>query len=141
MCTCFAWSLSLLARGVFPVLVTLIIFFFRNWTDGPSQVFFTLIITFVSSVYQYLSEAPLSDFAIFVVCCGLSTIDLHNNTDVLYCLISSTLVLLAGINPTCQVQFCSLPNILLHYTASLWWPSAGFLQYLPGWENIMCVQK
>ena len=43
--------------------------------------------------FQYLFDAPLSDFAIIVLCCVGSTIELDG-------LISSTLFLLAGINLT-----------------------------------------
>ena len=62
-------------------------------------------------------------------CYSGSTIELHNNSDVLDYLISSTLVLLPGINQNCQVQFLLLSDILLNHTASFWWPSAGVLQY------------
>ena len=52
--------------------------------------------------------------------------ELHNNSDVQDVLFFSTLGLLAGIDPAYQVQFRSLPEILLQ------WTSAGVLQPLIG---------
>ena len=141
MCAFFAWALWLLARGVFRVLVTLIVSLFCNWTIGPFLVFIIFVSTVMYSVHQSLFYAPMSDFAIIVACCGGSTIYLHNSSDVLDSLISSTLVLLEVIDPNCQVQFLSLPDILLHHTAYFWCPFVGFLQSFPGWSHIPCVQK
>ena len=88
-----------------PVLVELIFFLFGNWTVGPYLVSFTFVSIYMSSVFQYLFDAPMSYFAIIFACCGGSTIYLHNNSDVLDVLISSTLFLITGIDPTFQVQF------------------------------------
>ena len=52
MCACSAWALGLLARGVLPVIVALIVLLFGNWTIGASQVSFTLVSTDMSSVIQ-----------------------------------------------------------------------------------------
>ena len=48
----FAWAVRLLARGVFSIIVTLIILLFVNWTIGPSLVFVTFITNVMSSVRQ-----------------------------------------------------------------------------------------
>ena len=53
----------------------------------------------------------------------------------------STLVVLSGIDPTWQVQFRSLPDILLHHTAYFWCLSAVVLQYFIGWAHILCFQQ
>ena len=71
----------------------------------------------------------LSDFTIIVVCISGSMKELHNNSDVQDVLFFSTLGLLAGTDPTCQVKFCSLPEILLYHTASFLCPSSGVLNY------------
>ena len=82
----------------------------------------------------------MSYFAIIVAYCSGYIIELHNDSDVLDVLISSTLFLLEGVDPTCQVRFCSLPDILFRHTMSLWCPFCGVLQYFPGWSHIPCVQ-
>ena len=82
----------------------------------------------------------MSDFDIKVACFGGSMIELNNSSDVKEVLFSTTLELLAGTDPTCQVQLRSLPDILLHQTMFFLWPSAGFLQSVPGWTHIPCVQ-
>ena len=48
----FAWALVLVARGLFTILVALVVSFFVNLTVGPSLVFFTFVSTVVSSVLQ-----------------------------------------------------------------------------------------
>ena len=68
-------------------------------------------------------------------------IDLHNSSDVKEFLLSITLELLAGTDPTCQVKLFLLPRFLLHQTALLLWPYAGVLQSITGWEHITCVQQ
>ena len=40
MCAFFEWEIRLLDKGVFPVLVVLIVSLFGNWTVVPSVVFF-----------------------------------------------------------------------------------------------------
>ena len=71
-----------------------------------------------------------------VVCCGGFTIDLHNKSDVLDCLVSYTLVSLAGIILVFQMNFLSLPEILLHHTASFCWPYDGVLQSFIEWAHM-----
>ena len=100
-----------------------------------------LVSTNIYPVSKLLFDTPLSDFAFIIACCSGSTKELHNNSYVLDCLSYYTLVLLAGIDPNFQVQFLSLPDILLHNTAYFWWASAGVLQSFPGWEKIPCVQQ
>ena len=52
MCDFFSWSLRLLARGVFPVIVVLIVSLFGNWNVGPSMVFLIFVGIVMSSVSQ-----------------------------------------------------------------------------------------
>ena len=52
MCTFFSWALMLLTRGVFLVLVALIVSVFGNWTIGPSLVYFTFVSTVMYSFCQ-----------------------------------------------------------------------------------------
>ena len=76
-----------------------------------------------------------------VACCGGSTIEIHNNSDVLDGLIYSTFLLLVGIDPTSQEQFLSLTDILLPHSAFFWRKPAGVLQSLTIWAHIPCVQQ
>ena len=68
-------------------------------------------------------------------------IELYNSSDVKEVLFSTTLELLAGTDPTFQVQLRSLPGIFLHQTALFLWPYTGVIQSVPGWANIPCVQQ
>ena len=52
MCTFFAWALGLIVRGVFPVLVALIVSLFGNFTVVPSLIFLAFLITVMYSVRQ-----------------------------------------------------------------------------------------
>ena len=44
ICSFFAWALRILARGVFPVIVALIVLLFGSWTVGPSLVFLHFLV-------------------------------------------------------------------------------------------------
>ena len=68
-------------------------------------------------------------------------IELHNIYDVKEVLFSTTLELIAGTNPNCQVQLHLPPNIFLHQTKFFLCTSVGALKSVYGWAHITCFQQ
>ena len=59
-------------------------------------------------------------------------VELHTNYNVEDVLFSTTLMVLAGTELTCQVKLRSLPEILLHHTVLFLCPSDGVLKSVSG---------
>ena len=68
-------------------------------------------------------------------------VEINNSYDVIEFISSIKFELLSGIDPACQVQLHSLPDILLENVGFYWWISAWVLQLVPWWSHITCFRK